>query len=210
MSLMGYNQALKIMIKKIGFLFFLLFISVSFFNCSPIKQAQNGRYSKYKNYSTNVNLTFDDGVYYMERGKYVKAIKKFKIVLANDPYNVAASNNIRRIRVTQTKLSFAIIGVILTAGAVATAAAVSPPSATYSNPNTYSTSSSTSSSSGTNTTRKTQTCGLCNGVGKISNEDIPTFGNTDKKWCDGCQEWVSYSHCHHCETCPSCGGKGYR
>lgn len=196
--------------RKIGIIAFLVIISMIFLNCSPMKQAQKGRYSRFKTSYTNPNTCFNDGVYYMERGKYVKAIKKFKIVLAYDPYNSAASSNIKKIRIAQTKLSFAIIGVILTAGAAATAAAVSPPSASYSNPYSSSTSSSSSSSSsGSYKSQSTSTCGLCDGTGKI-HDDVPTYGNTENKWCEGCHAWVHPSHCHRCKTCPSCGGKGYR
>ena len=51
----------------------------------------------------------------------------------------------------------------------------------------------------------THKCGLCNGSGRVINNDGISFGNT--KYCDECGKIVPDSHYH--TDCPSCKGKGY-
>lgn len=53
-------------------------------------------------------------------------------------------------------------------------------------------------------------CSYCNGTGYVNTDNVPTFGDSDQKWCEQCHSYVSASHCHGCKVCPSCGGKGGR
>lgn len=64
-----------------------------------------------------------------------------------------------------------------------------------------------SGSSSSSTTRTPHRCGLCDGKGWVpTDEGVSTFGNTDKKYCKECGQWVYLNHWH--KTCPSCNGKG--
>lgn len=61
--------------------------------------------------------------------------------------------------------------------------------------------------SGTNTStpHKTHKCGLCNGTGRVIENNGTSFGKT--KYCNECGKTVPDYHYH--TTCPSCNGKGY-
>lgn len=54
-----------------------------------------------------------------------------------------------------------------------------------------------------------QTCGYCNGTGRVDGT-VATYGYAGTKWCDFCKRDVPTSHCCQCKTCPSCGGTGSR
>ena len=61
--------------------------------------------------------------------------------------------------------------------------------------------------SSTSTTRGKKVCSFCNGKGWRAGSKSPTYGSTDKRWCDECDRLVNPSHSH--DMCPSCMGKGY-
>lgn len=61
------------------------------------------------------------------------------------------------------------------------------------------------SGSNTSTSSKTHKCSLCNGTGRVIENNGTSFGNT--KYCSECGKTVPDYHYH--TTCPSCNGKGY-
>lgn len=61
------------------------------------------------------------------------------------------------------------------------------------------------SGTNTNTSPKTHKCGLCNGTGRVIENNGTSFGKT--KYCNECGKTVPDYHYH--TTCPSCNGKGY-
>lgn len=61
------------------------------------------------------------------------------------------------------------------------------------------------SGSNTSTSSKTHKCSLCNGTGRVIENNATSYGNT--KYCSECGKTVPDYHYH--TTCPSCNGKGY-